>query len=59
MVAPVYSVTFSRSHFGSLAVGVEKTDGTGGRKKPKLGSYQVDVAEGQRVRSLGCWQESG
>ena len=50
---------FSCSHPGSLDVGVEKTDGRDSWKEPKLGNYQVDVAEAQRVRSLGCWQGRG
>lgn len=50
---------FSCSHLGSLGVGEEKTDGWDGWTDPKLGNYQVDVAEWQRVRTLGCWQESG
>lgn len=50
---------FSCSHPGSLGVGGEKTDGWDGWMHPKLGNYQVDVAEGQRVRTPGCWQGSG
>lgn len=37
---------FSCSHLGSLGVGVGKTDGWDGWMDPKLGNYQVDVAEG-------------
>ena len=51
--------SFSRSHPGSLGVGTEKTDGRDGWNDPKLGDYHVDVAEGQRVRTPGCSQESG
>lgn len=37
---------FSCSHLGSLGVGGEKRDGWDGWMDPKLGNYQVDVAEG-------------
>lgn len=49
----------SCSHVGSPGVGVEKTDGWDGQADPKARNYQVDAAEGQRAKTLECWQESG